>query len=62
MKNIEREAMRFWEIREEVIQLETLLQQAKERLENEYNNRDMMTWWNWICLKLGYLFILSVNP
>lgn len=54
MKNIEREAMRFWEIREEVIQLETLLQQAKERLENEYNNRDMMTWWNWICLKLGY--------
>ena len=50
----ERKKMRLLEIRLEVIQLGTLLNEAKERLETEYNNRDMMTWWNWLCLKFGY--------
>jgi len=54
MKTNERKEMRLLEIKLEVIQLEKLLNDAKDRLETEYNNRDMMTWWNWVCFKLGY--------
>ena len=54
MKTNERKEMRLLEIKMEVIELETLLNEAKSRLEVEYVNRDMMTWWNWLCFKLGY--------
>lgn len=54
MKTNERKEMRLLEIKLEVIQLKKLLDEAKDRLETEYNNRDMMTWWNWIWFKFGY--------
>ena len=54
MKTNERKEMRLLEIKMEVIQLKKLLDAAKDRLETEYNNRDMMTWWNWLCFKFGY--------
>jgi len=47
---------KFWIAREEVKDLERLLEEAKFRLNNEYQTRGGRSWWEYVWYLVGYYY------
>ena len=45
---------KLWIAKEEVKDLERLLEEAQRRLNNEYDNIGGRTWWQWIWYMAGW--------
>ena len=47
---------KLWYAKEEVKDLERLLQEAQNRLNKEYENRGGRTWWQWAWYMFGWYY------
>ena len=45
---------KLWYVKEEVKDLERLLEEAQRRLNNEYDNIGGRTWWQWVWYMAGW--------
>lgn len=47
---------KLWIAKEEVKDLERLLEEAQRRLNNEYDNIGGRTWWQWVWYMAGWYY------